>query len=425
MSSLPVLPSLHKFNSTATTIVTVLLDKLKLEGVPNARSILPTVFKYIFYFLLLINARSLPLAWHFRVFRPVFAIRFRHRLLKWRTMFLSRAAQDIEEDKWLDSICPVGEHPLDKVVSYTSWASIDDSDFNGHLSNSSYAKTYDAARFKAALQMFPMFFRAGGWMALAATHYNFIREIPMFSSYEVRLTLHGWDQKWLYVVAKFVSKPKHEKSRTKATVSSLPNSGSATPSGSTTNPNTDTEESPFTASLRQPGPDELSTVPTPSGNIPKPESTKNALSAVSRDLSSSQGLDLAGLTKSVSKSSTEPDGAVLHTVAVSQLCFKIGRITVPPSVVLAVNGFTREPGYSCISPPPSFVKAKQLMSRPMGGNTKKLREFLKGGWKNLGEKGEEEWWVEPLAGELDERRRKGLEAMESLRRGVEGARVQP
>lgn len=111
-------------------------------------------------------------------------------------------------------------------------AGLDESDFNGHLSNSSYAKvscgiifedqsplftqrkTLDAARFKAALELFPMLFRAGGWIALAgefsasgialfdlilylATHYNFIREIPMLASYEIRMSTASWDQKWV------------------------------------------------------------------------------------------------------------------------------------------------------------------------------------------------------------------------------------
>ena len=76
---------------------------------------------------------------------------------------------------------------------------MDESDFLGHLSNSSYAKTCDMVRFKAALQFFPLFFGVGGWMPLAATHYDFIRELPMFAPYEVRLTIHSWDHKWVCV----------------------------------------------------------------------------------------------------------------------------------------------------------------------------------------------------------------------------------
>jgi acyl-CoA thioesterase FadM len=80
---------------------------------------------------------------------------------------------------------------------YKTWASIDDCDFNGHLSNSSYATTLDAARLKTAVASFPFFFGAGGRMALGATQYTFIREIPMSMPYEVQLCTVGWDNKWV------------------------------------------------------------------------------------------------------------------------------------------------------------------------------------------------------------------------------------
>jgi hypothetical protein len=66
---------------------------------------------------------------------------------------------------------------------------------------------------KMAIKMFPMFFRAGGWIALAglyliptflsrphylpATHYHFIHEIPMFKPYEIQAKLAAWDHKWV------------------------------------------------------------------------------------------------------------------------------------------------------------------------------------------------------------------------------------
>lgn len=30
-----------------------------------------------------------------------------------------------------------------------------------------------------------------------ATHYNFIREIPILAQYEVRVSIGTWDQKWV------------------------------------------------------------------------------------------------------------------------------------------------------------------------------------------------------------------------------------
>lgn len=45
--------------------------------------------------------------------------------------------------------------------------------------------------------MFPIFFRAGGWIALAGTHYNFVKEIPMLAKYEVYSGIAAWDKKWV------------------------------------------------------------------------------------------------------------------------------------------------------------------------------------------------------------------------------------
>ena len=54
------------------------------------------------------------------------------------------------------------------------------------------------------------FFGVGGLMPLAATHYNFIREIPMFALYEVRLGIQSWDHKWVRVSYSFLLPNDHE-----------------------------------------------------------------------------------------------------------------------------------------------------------------------------------------------------------------------
>ncbi|KAK2463909.1 hypothetical protein APHAL10511_004081 [Amanita phalloides] len=103
----------------------------------------------------------------------------------------------------------------------------------------------------------------------------------------------------------------------------------------------------------------------------------------------------------------------------------MGRITVPPAVVMAANGLTDNgPGtasaYSRENPPPSFIQAKTLMSKPCGGSTKQLREFLKGGWRHV--PAEQRWWEDALGGCVEVTRKARLDAMEELRRGLEGAR---
>jgi len=300
------------------------------------------------------------------------------------------------EDQWLDSISPVGAHPFSIIVPYKTWASLDDSDFNGHLSNSSYAKILDGARFKAAVKLFPRFFPPGGWLALAATHYHFVREIPILSSYEIRSSIAAWDQKWLYVMSKFVTKPDGKK--TKKRIETRPTSRG------------DSEISVQTMPLRTPGPEGISSNGTPfASETPRSDlgaapDTENALKAVA-----------AGLA------GEEPDGATLHTVVISQICFKMGRITVPPSLVFGFNGFTGTSGFSLSAPHPEWADAKKVMSKPHGGNPKKLKAFLAGGWRDIPEG--ERWWDQALGAEIEAQRVKNLIMIEGLRRGLENARA--
>ena len=47
------------------------------------------------------------------------------------------------------------------------------------------------------MELFPQFFRAGGTMALAGTHFHFLKEIPILAKYEVRVSIGAWDEKWV------------------------------------------------------------------------------------------------------------------------------------------------------------------------------------------------------------------------------------
>lgn len=119
-------------------------------------------------------------------------------------------------------------------------------------------------------------------------------------------------------------------------------------------------------------------------------------------------------------SGEEPDGAVLHTIHISQVCFKIGRITVPPNLAIAVNGFTGLPNHSVTNPHSQWVEAKKVMSKPMGGNTKRMRDLMIGGWRHVPER--ERWWDQALSG-VEEQRVKNLSFIDALRKGLEHART--
>ena len=176
--------------------------------------------------------------------------------------------------------------------------------------------------------------------------------------------------------------------------------------------NSGVESIPFVASLRIPAEGELTIAPgTPAEvTVASATDTGNTLHAVTR-----------GLGPKAADATQEHDGAILHTIAISRLCFKIGRITVPPAVVLALHGFSKSPthgtSYSHENPPPSFIQAKKIMSKLHGGNTKRLRDFLKDGWREV--PSGQRWWEDALGGSVEERRKARLGAMEQLRRGME------
>jgi len=243
----------------------------------------------------------------------------------------------------------------------------------------------DSARFKAALHLFPHFFRAGGWVPLAATHYNFIREIPMFASYEVRMSIGGWDDKWIYIVCKFITFPKKSKTI-----------GNGTSSSSATAMNGDVSVSLHTPSSKE----EIDSTPGTPAN----------------------GLIVNGADGVPTSIQDEPleEGAVLNTISISRICFKHKRLTVPPAVVLATNGFSCSPpeskassspqAYSRTNPPPFWGAVRPMISTR---NLKDLTKLLKGGWRDVPEA--DRWWVSALGGEVEAQRKRALESLGAVR----------
>ncbi|KAH7911510.1 hypothetical protein BJ138DRAFT_1085416 [Hygrophoropsis aurantiaca] len=367
-------------------------------------AVLKTTTKYLLYLLVLLNVRSFPFAWHVRVFLPVIVLRAKYYLFRLTLLLkrVPRAARRAHAIAWAEALCPVGLDPFKVAVSHWSWVGIDDGDYNGHLSNSSYAKTLDAARCKIVLKMFPAFTRNKGWIALGSTHYHFIREIPMFATYEVRLSIGAWDHKWMYIVSRFVTAPKRSnKDRNAARQEKTP-----------------------------PGEEAISSSPsTPSQSQSQPQSQAQSDSQAEQTVHALRAL-----------AEPEPDGATLHCIAISRMCFKHGRITVPPAVAMACEGFSKPPpaspghkpesepvvaAYSATNPPPSWVHAQNLRVPPVG-SMKAFEEFLRGGWRQGLADGEgvgQRWWEEALGGVVEERRRANLEVLELVRVGMEGCRA--
>ena len=141
----------------------------------------------------------------------------------------------------------------------------------------------------------------------------------------------------------------------------------------------------------------------------------------------------------------EPDGATVHCLAVSEIVCKVGRITVPPALMLAVDGFSRAPPspssssdpsvsasatppapYSHTNPPPHMAHVRAMLGTGAAAlddtrGLRALRDFVASGWRAVPEG--ERWWEDALGGEVEERRLRGLGAMHALRRGLEEART--
>ncbi|KAJ3974585.1 hypothetical protein EV361DRAFT_893864 [Lentinula raphanica] len=343
----------------------------------KASSVLRILFKYLICAIVLANARGLPATWHWRVFWPI--IKYNLLFLAFRVPnFFATVLNPGERARriagYIDRTSPVGVHPFDFKIVYRSRVSVDESDFNMHMSNSSYPKILDFTRTKMATHLFPHFLRAGGVVPIASTHFHFVREIPMLAKYEVRAGIGAWDEKWFYVVARFVTIKK----------------------GSTSKP------------------DESTTAPvTP--------------------LTNSERESVAQL---VNSSQEDEEGVTLHTVAVARCCYKLGRITVPPSVLMATNGVCVYPHevtnamgelisgtvedkhsrYSVENPPFTWTNH----ARELALNPRKLREFYKGAWR----KDPTRWWDSAMgaSGSMDGKLRKRLEICRNLFEGMDGVR---
>ncbi|KAF9076910.1 hypothetical protein BDP27DRAFT_707150 [Rhodocollybia butyracea] len=359
--------------ASASSLVLSRFSQLSANLSPSkASALLQLTFRLILYIGLLANVRAVPGGWHWRVFWPItkYNLQFlAFRLRNFLFTLLDRKARAQGIARYIDQTSPVGTHPFDFKVIYRSRVSVDESDFNMHMSNSSYPKILDCTRTKMATHLFPHFLRAGGVVPIASTHFHFVKEIPIFAKYEVHAGIGAWDEKWFYVVARFVTKRKLK----------------ATDSSQATTPLTKSESS---------------------------------------------------LLRKLFGSLVEDEDTVLHTVAVARCCYKLGRITVPPSVLMATNGVCVYPNevtmtdldpsftgpvdaglqYSATNPPHTWNNhARDLASKP-----KKLREFYKGGWRQDSTR----WWDSAMGegGPMKEKLRERLEICRRLFDGMTGVR---
>lgn len=317
--------------------------------------------------------------WHMRVLKPFFRFRL-NVLLKGRGNGL----------EWWTSASPVGRSVFptpdgsDKGAQAVlkCWASPDDCDFIGHLSNSSYTTNLDPIRMKAFVEWFPRFFAEGGWAALGGAHYHYIREIPLNASYEIRISVGGWEDKWIYFVAKFVTRPKQK--------SKASRKAHHTPS---TVPTITTPSTPLTT--EPPTPAEL-------GSLTSTSHPPLNASSVDSKLAS-------GAVSKPALRTHDDDGALIHCIAVSTICFKHGRVTVPPKIVLAMSGYSLH----AVGDVSNWSNANRVRGR----GSSRVSEFYRGGWKNEKNKF---WESGP---QIEAERAKRVADLRKLTEGLDGLRA--
>jgi hypothetical protein len=200
----------------------------------------------------------------------------------------------------------------------------------------------------------------------------------MFARYEVRSQIVGWDHKWvpfahspswplltfcftqLYVVHRFVS---HHK---------LPS-----PS-------------------RRPAPAISNGI---YGDSPSLTSTPS---------DSSADLPVDAARAAAAPHEPEPDGATLHCISVNVTVFKHGRITVPPTLVLAGEGLGA-----------TYAQGVAARARAVELGHKGMRKLYRGAWRAV-PKGPERWWDVAMHG-LEDHIDRRVARVIGVRVGLEGA----
>ena len=195
-----------------STLKTLLLEPIRINP--------PTWIRILLGLLVVTNIRSTPFAWHIRVLYPAFKAVLLSRAWFSRSNSQSLTHAAIKPQLKLEAL-PIGKDVFLDTSSHNFIATLDECDWNGHLSNSSYSRSLDFTRMAHNSPRFLKMYYDGGWVALGGSGFNFHREIPLLARYTIRMSLEAWDDKWLYVVGRFVA-PAKRSSSNKTASSNVP-----------------------------------------------------------------------------------------------------------------------------------------------------------------------------------------------------------
>lgn len=259
--------------------------------------------KVLFLLVLILHTNSLPFMWHIRVWAHPLHAFIQSKVMGKRAYW----------KKWLRELDAQGGITGLRVRT-TRRALADDCDYNMHLSNSAYAKNSDQNKMAFAIDAFAPAFVTGGFMALGGSHWLYLKEIPMGTEYVMETRLAGWGDKWMHLVTEFIIYPKGKKVvyKTKA---------------------------------GRPNP------PVPTFSAP-PSGTDSPASGVPVNGGPAAGEKAEAMVRSASEvlkkvkarvRDPRPDGGVICCVAITDYCFKQGRVTIPPRIALFTGFHSPDP----------------------------------------------------------------------------------
>ncbi|GAA6017554.1 hypothetical protein JCM10207_001205 [Rhodosporidiobolus poonsookiae] len=179
-------PQLVRLPSPASILVAAVAASL----VSADSSRLLSALKKVIVALLVLNWRALPFVWHIDFYALI-------PQLYWKIW-----------TKGEEKAMAIARDPFEVRTVTKKRLGFADADYNFHMSNSSYAKVLDSARFKWLLELVGPAFGNGIWSPLAATSFAFYREIPLGAKYDIDVHLVSYDDKWLYYAARFTTAPR-------------------------------------------------------------------------------------------------------------------------------------------------------------------------------------------------------------------------
>lgn len=193
-----------------------------------------------------------------------------------------------------------------------------------------------------------------------------MKEITINTEYEILLYFGGWEgHKWVYLTAAFITRNKGrhkqdaKEGKKSSTPSTKPLEGIPTISSLALD-RAESAEATDASIVIVPPVLEVTDISasTPASGIATPLNDASPEARAERSALETIHINL-------------PEDATLHAVAVSQYCFKHGRMTVPPRVAFIASGF---------GDPARWERLMEI--RKQTGGLKEMGRLMKGGWKD-------------------------------------------